>query len=331
MFTYLVRRLLWLLPVLFTVALITFTLMHTAPGGPWDRDPNMRQVDAATQRVLNAHYGLDKPLWQQFIAYTIGDVKEGKFVCGALCGNLGPSYRVRGRTVQDVMFEPPKDKGFWYSRFGYSVRLAGLALSFAVVIGISTGIAAALNQNTWVDYVSLFLSSVGTSIPSFVMGIFLIIIFASMLHLIDVIPKSWDDIRSWILPAVVLGFGTLAFTARMTRATMLEVMRQDYVRTARAKGLHERVVVLRHMLRNSLIPVVTLLGPALVNMITAAFIIETMFGFPGMGRYLVLSIQQRDYSMIMGSTLVYVFMISIANLSVDFLYVVLDPRIRLGE
>jgi oligopeptide transport system permease protein len=331
MLNYLLRRLLWLIPVLFVVALITFVLMHAAPGGPWDRDPSMRQVDATTQRVLNAYYGLDKPLWQQFIAYTVGDMKDGKFICGAMCGNLGPSYRVRGRTVQDVMFEPPKGKGFWYSRFGYSLRLAGLALSFAVVIGLLTGIAAALNQNTWVDYLSLFLSSAGTSIPSFVMGIFLIIIFASILHLINVIPKNWDDVRAWILPAVVLGFNTLAFTARMTRATMLEVMRQDYIRTARSKGLHERVVVMRHMLRNSLIPVVTLLGPALVNMITTAFVIETMFAFPGMGRYLVLSIQQRDYSMIMGSTLVYVFMISIANLSVDFLYVALDPRIRLGE
>jgi oligopeptide transport system permease protein len=134
-----------------------------------------------------------------------------------------------------------------------------------------------------------------------------------------------------MLPTVVLGFGTLAFTARMTRASMLEVMRQDYIRTARAKGLHERVVVLRHMLRNSLIPVVTLLGPALINMVTGAFIIETMFSFPGMGRLLVQSIQQRDYSMIMGATLVYVFLISIANLSVDFLYVAIDPRIRLDE
>ncbi len=331
MLTYLIRRLLWMIPVLFTVALITFTLMHAAPGGPWDRDPNMRQVDAATQRVLNAHYGLDKPLWRQFITYTIGDVKENRFICGAICGNLGPSYRVRGSTVQDVLFKPPKGKSFWYSRFGYSLRFAGLSMAFAIVFGISMGIAAALNQNTWVDYLSLFLSSVGTSIPSFVMGIFLIIIFAVTLHLINVIPKDWNDIRAWILPAVVLGFGFLAFTARMTRATMLEVMRQDYIRTARSKGLHERVVVLRHMLRNSLIPVVTLLGPAMVNMITAAFVIETMFAFPGMARYLVLSIQQRDYSMIMGSSLVYVFFISIANLSVDFLYVVLDPRIRLSE
>jgi oligopeptide transport system permease protein len=331
MINYLIRRFFWMIPVLLAISLITFVLMHAAPGGPWDRDLSMRQVDPATQRVLNAYYGLDKPLWRQFTAYLFGDSKDGKFVCGAMCGNLGPSYRVRGRTVQSILFDPAKDKSFWYSRFGYSIRLGGLALTFAIIIGISTGIAAALNQNTWVDYLSLFIASVGTSIPNFVMAIFLIIIFASGLHLIDVIPKSWDNVKAWILPAVVLGFGTLAFTARMTRASMLEVMRQDYIRTARAKGLHERVVVLRHMLRNSLIPVITLLGPALVGMVTGAFIIETMFGFPGMGRYLVLSIQQRDYSMIMGSTLVYVTLISIANLSVDFLYVMIDPRIRLGE
>lgn len=331
MLSYLIRRLLWMIPVLFAIALITFILMHAAPGGPWDRDLSQRQVDAGTQNVLNAYYGLDKPHWRQFIAYTIGDFKEGEFVCGAMCGNLGPSYRVRGRTVQSILFDPPKGKSFWYSRFGYSVRLGGLALIFAIVVGISTGIAAALKQNSWVDYFSLLIASIGTSIPSFVMAIFLVIIFASGLHLVNVIPKSWDDGKAWILPAAVLGFGTLAFTARMTRASMLEVMRQDYIRTARSKGLHERVVVLRHMLRNSLIPVVTLLGPALIALVTGSFIIETMFGFPGMGRYLVTAIQQRDYSMIMGSTLVYVFMISIANISVDFLYMILDPRINLGE
>jgi oligopeptide transport system permease protein len=233
--------------------------------------------------------------------------------------------------VQSILFDPPKGKSFWYSRFGYSVRLGGLALTFAVVLGIATGIVAALRQNSWVDYLSLLMASIGTSIPSFVMAIFLVIIFASGLHMVDVIPRSWDDGKAWILPATVLGFGTLAFTARMTRASMLEVMRQDYVRTARSKGMNERVVVLRHMLRNSLIPVVTLLGPALIALVTGSFIIETMFGFPGMGRYLVTSIQQRDYSMIMGTTIVYVFMISVANLSVDFLYVAIDPRIRLDK
>lgn len=332
MATYLIRRLLWLLPVLFIVALITFTLMHAAPGGPWDRDLNSRQVDAGTQKVLNAYYGLDKPLWRQFLAYVFGDWnKDEKFTCGLVCGNLGPSYRIRGRMVQDVLFEPPKGKDFIYSRFGYSMRLGFLSLSLAIGIGIPAGIIAALKQNTWIDYVSLFISSAGISIPSFVMAIFLIIIFATLLHWVNVVPKNWDQGKAWILPAAVLGFGTMAFSARLTRASMLEVLRQDYVRTARAKGLREQVVVLRHMLRNALIPVVTILGPALAALVTGSFIIETMFGFPGMGRAYVTAISQRDYSMILGTTLLYVFLVSIANLSVDFLYVVIDPRIRLEE
>ena len=332
MTTYFLRRLLWMIPVLFTVALITFVLMHAAPGGPWDRDLSARQVDAATQAVLNAHYGLDKPLWRQFVAYIAGDFnQEGKFECGLVCGNLGPSYRVRGRTVQDILFEPPKEKNALYSKFGYSIRLGFFALSMAALIGIPVGVFAALRQNSWVDYVSLFIATVGISLPSFVMAIFLIIVFASMLHLVSVIPKSWDEIRAWILPAAVLGFGTMAYTARLTRTAMLEVLRQDYVRTARAKGLHERVVVYRHMLRNALIPVVTILGPALAALVTGSFIIETMFSFPGMGKEYVTAISRRDYSMIMGTTLIYVLLVSVANLTVDLLYVFIDPRIRLED
>ena len=332
MATYFLKRLLWMIPVLFTVALITFMLMHSAPGGPWDRDLNARQVDAGTQAVLNAHYGLDKPLWRQFMAYTFADFnQEGKLVCGLVCGNLGPSYRVRGRTVQDILFSPPKDKSVLLSKFGYSMRLGFFAVMMAAIIGIPVGVVAALKQNSWVDYLSLFIATAGISLPSFVMAIFLIIIFASTLHWISVIPKSWDEVRAWILPAAVLGFGTMAYTARLTRTAMLEVLRQDYVRTARAKGLHERVVVYRHMLRNALIPVVTILGPALAALVTGSFIIETMFSFPGMGRSYVAAIGQRDYSMIMGTTLIYVLLVSVANLTVDLLYVFIDPRIRLEE
>jgi oligopeptide transport system permease protein len=163
------------------------------------------------------------------------------------------------------------------------------------------------------------------------MAIFMIIIFASTLHWVSVIPRNWDGIKPWLLPAAVLGFGTLAYTARLTRTSMLEVLRQDYVRTARAKGLHERLVVIRHMMRNALIPVVTILGPALAALVTGSFIIETMFGFPGMGREYVTAISRRDYSMIMGTTLIYVLLVSLANLTVDFLYVFIDPRIRLEE
>ncbi len=327
---YIVRRLLWLIPVIIVVSGITFILMHSAPGGPWDRDLSARQVDANTQKRLNEYYGLDKPLWRQFLAYMIGDFrKDGSFDCGLICGDMGPSYRLRGMSIQDILFVPPEEKNFFYSRFGYSLRLGILALSFAIFFGIPAGVISALKQNTVVDYASLFMATVGISVPSFVIAIFLIIIFASWLHWIKIIPKTWDDLSVWVLPAVILGFGTMANTTRLTRASVLEVMRHDYVRTARAKGLGEFLVVIRHILRNSLIPVVTLLGPALAGLVTGSFIIETMFGFPGMGRAYVTAISQRDYSMIMGTTLIYALLVALANLSVDITYVVLDPRIRL--
>ena len=327
---FLVRRMLWMLPVLILIALVTFLLMHAAPGGPWDRDPGRRQVDAATQERLNHQFGLDKPMWRQFVAYTFGDLNdEGMLVCGAICGNLGPSYRQRGRTVQEILFEVPDGKMIWESRFGYSIRLGLLALLFAVVVGIPSGILAALKQNTWIDYLSALIANIGVSVPNFVIGIYLIIVFGVLLHWINVVPRSWDSPKVWIVPALVLGFGTMAFTARLTRSAMIEVMRQDYVRTARAKGLRESTVISRHMLKNALIPVVTVLGPALVNLVTGSFIIETMFGFPGTGREYVQAISNRDYSMILGTTLIYGVLVAAANLSVDMMYGVLDPRIRI--
>ncbi|KPL80902.1 ABC transporter permease [Levilinea saccharolytica] len=327
---FVVRRLLWLIPVILVVSGITFILMHSAPGGPWDRDLSARQVDPNTQRLLNEYYGLDKPLWRQFVAYIIGDYnKDGSFKCGLVCGNLGPSYRQRGLTIQQILFMPPEGKNFFYSRFGYSIRLGVYAMLFAVILGVPAGIISALKQNTWADYISLFIVTIGISVPNFVIAIFLIIIFASWLHVVSIVPRSWDQVDVWILPAIILGFGTMARTARLTRASMLEVMRMDYVRTARAKGMAERLVIFRHMLKNSLIPVVTMLGPSLAALVTGSFIIETMFGFPGMGRAYVTAIGQRDYSMIMGTTLIYAVLVALANLSVDLTYVLLDPRIRL--
>jgi oligopeptide transport system permease protein len=330
MTSYIIRRLLWMVPVLFTIALITFALMHAAPGGPWDRDPGRRQIDPSTQAKLNERFGLDKPMWRQFLAYVIGDFDgEGEFVCGAVCGNLGPSYRQRGRTVQEILFSVPDGKPFWESRFGYSIRLGLLSLAIAIIVGIPAGIASALKQNSAVDYSFALVANIGVSVPSFVIGIYLIIIFAVTLHWISVIPRSWSEVKVWIVPALVLGFGTMALTARLTRSSMIEVMRQDYVRTARSKGLRELAVVRGHMVKNALIPVVTVLGPALAALVTGSFIIETMFSFPGIGREYVQAISNRDYSMILGTTLVYGVLIAFANLSVDVIYSFLDPRIRL--
>lgn len=332
MMTYIVRRLLWLIPVIFTTAAVTFILMRNTPGGPWDKDSNKREVDAITLERLKAFYGLDKPLHEQFFNYMIGSFDNaGKFTCGFICGNLGPSYKVRGQTVQGILFEPPEDKPFWDSKAGYSFRLGILSLTFAVLVGIPVGVVASLRQNSWVDYVSLLVTTAGVSVPSFVVGIFALILFGYWLKLIPIVVRDWSGLQSWLLPAVILGFGTTAFTARLTRASMLEVLRQDYVRTARAKGLHERVVIIRHMIKNALIPVVTILGPALAGLVTGSFIIERLFSFPGMGREYVQAISSRDYSMIMGTTLIYVLIITLANLSVDLVYSFIDPRIRLTD
>jgi oligopeptide transport system permease protein len=331
MTTYVVRRLLYMIPTLFFVALITFVLMHAAPGGPWDRDLSSRQVDRITQDILNRRFGLDKPLFFNTAGGNPLDSQFFNYIFGAVRGDLGPSYRQRGLDVQDILFVPPANRPFWNSKFGYSLRLGLLAVTMATLLGIPLGILGALKRNTFWDYISLFISTVGVSVPSFVLAIFFIVIFASRLKLVKIVQQDWNSPGAWLVPASILGFGTFAFVTRLTRSSMLEIMQQDYVRTARAKGLSERVVIFRHMLRNSLIPVVTILGPALAALVTGSFIIETMFSFPGMGREFVLSIQRRDYSMIMGTTLIYAVLVAFANLSVDLVYGFLDPRIKVGD
>lgn len=331
MTTYVIRRLLYMVPTLFFVALITFTLMHAAPGGPWDRDLEARQVDKTTQDILNRRFGLDKPLFFNTTGGNLFDSQFFNYIFGAVRGDLGPSYRQRGLDVQDILFRPPEGKPFWNAKFGYSLRLGLLAVGLATILGIPLGIAAALKRNTIIDYISLFLSTVGVSVPNFVLAIFFIIIFASKLKLVKIVQQDWNSPGAWLIPATILGFGTFAFVTRLTRSSLLEIMQQDYVRTARAKGLAERVVVLRHMLRNALIPVVTILGPALAGLVTGSFIIEQMFSFPGSGRAFVTAISQRDYSMIMGTTLIYAVLVAFANLSVDIVYGFLDPRIKVGD
>ncbi|MBM4461067.1 MAG: ABC transporter permease [Chloroflexi bacterium] len=331
MTTYIVRRVFWLVPVLFFVSLITFSLMHAAPGGPWDRDLEARQVDKRTQELLNERFGLDKPLFFNLEGGNPLDSQFFNYLWNAVRGDLGPSYRQRGRDVQDILFQPPEGKHIWESRFGYSMQLGLLALGIAVVLGIPLGMIAALRRNTVADYTSLFLSTIGISVPSFVMAIFLIIIFAVQLKLMKIVQDDWSTPGAWLVPAAVLGFHTFAYITRLTRSTMLEVMQQDYIRTARAKGLAERIVVFRHMLRNALIPVVTILGPALAALVTGSFIIETMFSFPGSGGEYVRAIRNRDYSMIMATTLVYALLVAVANLTVDLVYGFLDPRIKVGD
>jgi oligopeptide transport system permease protein len=345
MLQYTIRRLLWMIPVLMTVGLVTFVVMHSAPGGPFDRDPSQRQISAAAQERLQAKFGLDKPMWRQFMRYMLIDrdvdpaTGEASWVCGAICGNLGPTYTSRGaRTVEDTLFAPEKSRP---SKFFFSARLGLQGLGLAVLVGIPLGIIAALKQNSLIDYTALFISTLFTVLPSLIVGLLLLLFAVRVLNnwnayvdvfgKFEVAPKSWSGIKPWILPTLAIGFGSMAFITRLTRSSVLEVIRQDYIRTARAKGLAGWTVITRHVLKNSLIPVVTVLGPALAGLLTGALFIETIFNVPGMARELVKAVGARDYSMIMGGGLFFAFLVAFANLSVDLVYGLLDPRIKVGK
>lgn len=340
---YYIRRLLYIFPTLFVVLLLTFIIMHAAPGGPWDTDPSSRTSDSALQVRLDKAYGLDKPLFfnpaavqkassdgKNVIESTQAffDAQFWVFMGNLVQGKFGPSYRFRGRQVEEIIFESPPDRAPWQNRFTATAILGCAAIIFSLVIGFPLGVVAALKQNTWIDTISLFLATIFYGVPNFVLAIFLILLFAGwgLVNIVEI--DYWESFRPWILPAFVLSIPTTAFLARLTRSSVLEVMRMDYVRTARSKGLGERAVVIKHILKNSMIPVITFLGPALAGLITGSFIIETQFTVTGIGRLLVESISRRDYSIILALTLLYAFFIAAANLIVDIVYGFLDPRIR---
>ncbi len=300
---YIARRVLWLLLVLLVVSFITFALMHLIPGGPWDREKALAPQVVAN---LNAKYGLDKPFIVQY----------GNYVLGLLHGDLGVSYSFQDRSVTQILMQGlPK-----------TATLGLTAFALAMLIGIPLGMVAALRQNSAVDSGSVLFSTIFASIPGFVLGILLMIVFAVVLHWLPT--GGWGSVRQLIMPAFALAALPAAFIARITRASTLEVMRQDYVRTARAKGLLERVVLSRHILRNSLIPVVTIAGPEFANLVTGSFIIENLFSIPGIGRLFVQGVFARDYGLIMGSILFYAFVVALINLVVDVAYGAIDPRIR---
>jgi oligopeptide transport system permease protein len=303
MFRFIVRRVLWLLLVLLVVLLITFILMHLVPGGPWDRE---KALAPKVIEALNKRYGLDKPLWEQFVNYVWGVVR----------GDLGISYSYSDRTVTSILAHGiPK-----------TATLGVLAFIFAQAIGIPFGVAAALKQNSAIDYASVLFATIFASIPGFVLGILLMVIFSVLLHWLPT--SGWGTFQQLIMPVFCLAALPAAQCARITRASTLDVMRQDYVRTARSKGIFESTVRVRHIFRNSLIPVVTIAGPELANLITGSFIIENLFAIPGVGRLFVQGIFARDYSLIMGGILFYAITIAILNLVVDILYASIDPRIR---
>lgn len=347
---FIVRRILWMFLVLFVVSFVTFFLMHQVPGGPFDTE---KKLPADIMANLRARYHLDWPLWQQYAQYVY-DVLVPRlstdppsasvldsFLIEVDVGNtyfrwmnFGPSYTSKSRSVNDIFRD----------QLPVSFQLGVIAVLFAMAIGIPLGILAALKQNTWLDYLGMGVAIFGVSVPAIVLGPVLVWIFAVALkwlpatgwgakppYLLGVFPSeiSIDYFRYALMPAVALGLGGSAVLARLTRASLLQVVREDYIRTARAKGLMERMVIVRHALRNSLIPVATVLGPYFAAVVTGTFVVELIFGIPGLGKYFVTSISNRDYPVIMGTILLYAVVLVIANAIVDIVYAFLDPRIRI--
>jgi oligopeptide transport system permease protein len=335
MLNFVFRRFLWIVPVVIVVSAATFFLMYQAPGGPWDNDKPMPPQAVAN---LNARFGLDKPQWfnpEKFndlrndgeknpLTLTGGffDTQFFNYLGGVLTLDLGPTYASRGtETVQQVIVD----------QFPVSAKLGAVAILFSIFVGVPLGVIGALRQNSWVDYVSLLTSTIGISVPTFVSGLILLIFMSRQFDVSPIKrPEAWQGLFStaYILPGIVLGLGTTAYVTRLTRTSMLEVMKNDYVRTARAKGLRENVVVSRHMMRNALIPVITIIGPATADLVTGSIIIETIFNAPGVGKEFVTAIGKRDYSVIMGLTVFYAVLIAVANVLVDLSYGFIDPRIR---
>jgi len=298
MLKYTIRRLLLLIPTLFFVALIVFSLAHAAPGSPFDAKSNENKpLPQATIERLNHLYGIDKPVWEQFALY----------LSNAIRFDFGSSF-VRDRPVIEIIGQG----------FPYSAQLGVQALLVALMFSLPLGVISALRQNSIVDYASLLFATVGTTIPSFVIGIFAIYIFGVTLHLLPFV--GWSTPSHWILPTAILSLGAMAFLTRITRASMLEAIRQDYVRTARSKGLGEQVVIVAHVMK--------IVGPATAGLITGSIIIEGLFSIPGIGRLFLTSIIQRDYPLIMGTYMLYAVLIAVANLVVDLTYGIVDPRIR---
>jgi oligopeptide transport system permease protein len=286
---------------------MTFLLMRQIEGNPFRHSE--RAIPASIQRNLEAKYGLDDPWYVQYVRY-VRDVATF---------DLGPSLVLRNRDVNDIVRE----------HFPPSLELGALAMLFALVFGIPLGLLAALRANKWPDYSAMVVANVGFAVPSFLVATLLIYFFAVRWgDIFDVPTSGWDTWQSKILPTIALGLGPMAYFARLTRGSVLETLQQDYIRTARAKGLRRRRVVVVHTLRNSLIPVVTAAGPILGFLITGSFVIEQIFAIPGIGRYYVTAVTARDYSVVMGLTVLLAMIVIIANMVVDILYGILDPRTR---
>jgi oligopeptide transport system permease protein len=294
-----------MVPTLLVIATLTFVLMRLAPGGPFMSE---RDIPARVKQELLHRYGLDRPLHEQYLAFLGNAVKL----------EFGPSYKYPDRQVKEIIAQG----------FAVSAELGAWALLLALAIGIPVGTVAAVRQNQAVDFAAMTAALAGVSIPNFVLGPVLVMIFALTLL---VLPAAlWSGPESRILPVLALCVSYVAYIARLTRAGMLEILRQDYIRTARAKGLAERVVVVKHALKLGVLPVVSYLGPAAARIIMGSIVIEQIFAIPGLGRYLVVGAVNRDYTLVMGVVLFYASFLLVLNLVVDLAYSWLDPRVELA-
>ena len=297
-------RLLQAIPVLLIVISLTFFLVHSAPGGPFSAD---KAVPPEVIKALEAQYNLDQPLWQQYVSY-LGDIVQGDF---------GPSFKYPGRDVSELIS----------AGLPATAELAFYAMLVALVIGVSAGVAAAMRPNTAQDYIPMSAAMIGICMPSFLLGPLLVLIFGIHLEWLPV--SGWGDMPGdKILPAITLGTGYAAYIARLSRGGMLEVLSQDYIRTARAKGLSEPLVITKHALRGGLIPVVAFLGPAFAGLLGGSFVVETIFQIPGLGRFYVQAAFNRDYTMILGTTVFFATLIIVFNLLSDMLAIWLNPKLR---
>ncbi len=302
---YLLGRLIGLVIVFIVVSIVAFFLMHSVPGGPFDEEKN--PLPPAAKANILRKYGLDRPVYEQYLRY----------MWNALRGDFGISFQSPTETVLQTIART----------WPVSIKLGGLTILIALPLGIALGVIAAVKQNTWVDYVATFVSTLGLTVPNFVIATWLLLLFSVRLRWLPT--GGWGDWKTWIMPVIALGLGPMALAARYTRSSLIEVMRQDFVRTARAKGLAEHRVIMRHALKNALIPLITILGPQVPNLITGTIFVEIIFRIPGLGKFFVSSIYLRDYPMIMATMLLVAMLWSVTYLVSDILYTIVDPRVRL--
>ncbi len=305
MLVYAIKRLLGALPTLFIIIAIAFFMMRLAPGGPFDKE---RRLPPEVEANLMKAYHLDEPLPQQFARY-VGNLLQGDF---------GPSFQYKDFSVTELI----------WGGFPASLKLGGIAILLATGIGVALGSIAALRQNSTLDYAVMATAMTGITIPNFVVAPVLTLVFGLMLGWLPVGGWGGGDLQHIVLPITALALPQIAAVARLTRGSMIEVLHSNYVRTARAKGLPERVTIGRHALRAALLPVVSYLGPAIAGIITGSIVIEQIFGIPGIGRYFVQAALNRDYTLVMGVTVFYGALIILCNLVVDLLYGLLDPKVR---